>query len=54
MQDEVLIIGVYGMGGVGKTTLVTHIHNKVIENPSTFNHVFFFFCPFRSFCSHEW
>lgn len=40
MQDEVLIIGIYGMGGVGKTTLVTHIHNKLIENPNTFNHVF--------------
>ena len=40
MQDEVLIIEIYGMGGVGKTTLVTHIHNKLIENPNTFNHVF--------------
>ena len=40
MQDEVLIIGVYGMGGVRKTTLVTHIHNKLIENPYTFDHVF--------------
>jgi disease resistance protein RPS2 len=35
MQDEVLIIGVYGMGGVRKTSLVTHIHNKLIENPYT-------------------
>jgi disease resistance protein RPS2 len=40
MQDEVLIIGVYGMGGVRKTTLVTHIHKKLIENPYTFDHVF--------------
>lgn len=25
---------------MGKTTLVTHIHNKLIENPNTFDHVF--------------
>ena len=28
------------MGGVKKTTFVTHIHNKLIENPNTFDHVF--------------
>ncbi|XP_062168701.1 probable disease resistance protein At4g27220 isoform X2 [Alnus glutinosa] len=40
MEKEVLIIGVYGMGGVGKTTMVTHIHNKLLEDPNTFDHVF--------------
>ncbi|KAJ8618084.1 hypothetical protein MRB53_014270 [Persea americana] len=38
MEDEVGKIGVYGMGGVGKTTIMTHIHNK-FKNARTFNHV---------------
>ncbi|RWR90795.1 putative disease resistance protein isoform X1 [Cinnamomum micranthum f. kanehirae] len=36
MDDEVGKIGVYGMGGVGKTTIMTHIHNK-FKNAGTFN-----------------
>ena len=28
MEDGVGIMGMYGMGGVGKTTLLSQIHNK--------------------------
>jgi disease resistance protein RPS2 len=35
MRNEVSSIGIYGMGGVGKTTLGTHIHNQLLERPET-------------------
>ncbi|RWR90807.1 putative disease resistance protein isoform X1 [Cinnamomum micranthum f. kanehirae] len=38
MDDEVGKIGVFGMGGVGKTTIMTNIHNN-IKNAGTFDRV---------------
>ncbi|TYG71725.1 hypothetical protein ES288_D05G421000v1 [Gossypium darwinii] len=31
MQEEVSKIGVWGMGGVGKTTIMKHIHNDILK-----------------------
>ncbi|XP_065874356.1 probable disease resistance protein At5g63020 [Euphorbia lathyris] len=39
MEKEVGILGIYGLGGVGKTTLLTHINNKFLHTPSDFDFV---------------
>ncbi|XP_016721701.1 putative disease resistance protein At4g10780 [Gossypium hirsutum] len=31
MSDEIGMIGVSGMGGIGKTTIMKHIHNQLLE-----------------------
>ncbi|KAB2095528.1 hypothetical protein ES319_A01G043900v1 [Gossypium barbadense] len=31
MSDEIRMIGVCGMGGIGKTTIMKHIHNQLLE-----------------------
>ncbi|GAY62773.1 hypothetical protein CUMW_220440 [Citrus unshiu] len=36
-EVQVGIIGLYGMGGVGKTTLLTQINNKFIDTPNDFD-----------------
>ena len=39
-NGEIQSIGVWGMGGIGKTIIVTHIHNRLLENKHTFDHVY--------------
>ncbi|KAG5226471.1 disease resistance protein [Salix suchowensis] len=43
LNDEVSCIGIYGMGGVGKTAFATHIHNQLRhvcqERQDIFHHV---------------
>ena len=39
-MGEIQSIGVWGMGGIGKTTIVTHIHNRLLEKDDTFGLVF--------------
>lgn len=34
-DDDILSVGIYGMGGVGKTTLVMHIRNELLTCPNT-------------------
>ncbi|KAJ4718436.1 NBS-LRR type disease resistance protein [Melia azedarach] len=36
-QESVGIIGIYGMGGVGKTTLLSQINKKFLNMPKTFD-----------------
>lgn len=40
MNDGELIIGVYGMGVVGKTSMLMHIHNMLLTRVTNFDSVF--------------
>jgi disease resistance protein RPS2 len=39
MDDKVPTIGIYGMRGVGKTTIIKHIHNELLHIPDICDHV---------------
>ncbi|KAJ0007079.1 hypothetical protein Pint_30377 [Pistacia integerrima] len=39
MGNEVTKIGVCGRGGVGKTTIITHINNRLVQENGKFDHV---------------
>jgi len=39
MDNEVPTIGIYGMGGVGKTTILQHIYNELLQRPDICDHV---------------
>ncbi|XP_044485065.1 disease resistance protein At4g27190-like [Mangifera indica] len=41
MNHEVMKIGVCGMGGVGKTMIITHINNKLLNEAKEFKNVLF-------------
>ncbi|CAL5335898.1 unnamed protein product [Camellia sinensis] len=40
MNDEVLSIGIYGMGGIGKTAITMHINNRIVEDVGLFEEVY--------------
>uniref|UniRef100_A0A6N2M3N1 Uncharacterized protein n=1 Tax=Salix viminalis TaxID=40686 RepID=A0A6N2M3N1_SALVM len=39
-DDEVSTIGIYGMGGAGKTTMLKHINNELLQSPHIFHYVY--------------
>ncbi|KAF2285945.1 hypothetical protein GH714_009130 [Hevea brasiliensis] len=40
LMNDILRIGIYGMGGVGKTELAKHLNNKLLQDPNKFHHVY--------------
>uniref|UniRef100_A0A7N2N3J8 AAA+ ATPase domain-containing protein n=1 Tax=Quercus lobata TaxID=97700 RepID=A0A7N2N3J8_QUELO len=39
LDEDCRMIGVYGMGGVGKTTIMKQINNRLLKEKDKFNHV---------------
>jgi len=39
MDGDVSTIGIYGMGEVGKSTILQHVHNKFLQKPDICDHV---------------
>ncbi|XP_027075331.1 putative disease resistance protein At4g10780 [Coffea arabica] len=42
MDDKVSCIGIYGMPGVGKTAVASHIHNELLKEDKFLKHVYWF------------
>ncbi|KAI9215736.1 hypothetical protein POPTR_T046051v4 [Populus trichocarpa] len=40
LDDKVSIIDIYGMGGVGKTAMLKHIYNELLQRPNISQHVY--------------
>ncbi|KAL9344240.1 hypothetical protein Peur_061915 [Populus x canadensis] len=40
MDNKVSTIGIYGMGGVGKTAMLKHIYNELLQRPDISQHVY--------------
>ncbi|KAK3411444.1 hypothetical protein EUGRSUZ_I00211 [Eucalyptus grandis] len=51
MKDEIFIIGIYGMRGIGKTAILMHVHNRILENHA-FSDIFWMTVP-RKFSVYE-
>uniref|UniRef100_A0A6N2M3F8 Uncharacterized protein n=1 Tax=Salix viminalis TaxID=40686 RepID=A0A6N2M3F8_SALVM len=45
MDDEISTIGIYGMGGIGKTTMLQHIHDELLRRPNISHHVYWVTVP---------
>lgn len=39
MNNDIRKIGVYGMGGTGKTTALKHIHSRLLDEEDKFDSV---------------
>ncbi|KAL2331495.1 hypothetical protein Fmac_019076 [Flemingia macrophylla] len=52
MNDGVLMIGVYGMGGVGKTSMLMYIHNMLLKSATNIDNVFWLSLS-QSFSIHK-
>ncbi|KAJ9160125.1 hypothetical protein P3X46_025556 [Hevea brasiliensis] len=39
-DDSVSKVGIYGMGGVGRTELAKHVNNELLRTPSPFHHIY--------------